>query len=382
MTAVSIRFNAKPWFWLRHAFRPRDFFFQDGTRFSSVHVRTRTLVGLAVGAALLAAWSLFASLQLVLASPQGVADARVTAMRARVARMEAEYAVAKQEAADTAARIEQRQKLLGAVVAGTADPDAVASLLPAEGDLLASSDARALVAPLDRLAREQLALADKARVTADGRYAEMVSKLRRLGLDPSRFRIDTRAGKGGPYEAAGDEAEADPQFRALFLSWKKLDQIQRGVMAIPSQRPVRDIVFSSAFGVRSDPFRGSAAMHSGIDLAGPLGTPVYATADGVVGRAGWASGYGNLVELEHGKGIETRYGHLSKILVRVGQRVKRGDLIAKMGSTGRSTGSHLHYEVRLDGRAVNPLPFLQSADYLASIQRRAKATQVAMGGPE
>jgi murein DD-endopeptidase MepM/ murein hydrolase activator NlpD len=182
--------------------------------------------------------------------------------------------------------------------------------------------------------------------------------------------------------AAGDEAEADPQFRALFLSWKKLDQIQRGVMAIPSQRPVRDIVFSSAFGVRSDPFRGSAAMHSGIDLAGPLGTPVYATADGVVGRAGWASGYGNLVELEHGKGIETRYGHLSKILVRVGQRVKRGDLIAKMGSTGRSTGSHLHYEVRLDGRAVNPLPFLQSADYLASIQRRAKATQVAMGGPE
>ncbi len=102
----------------------------------------------------------------------------------------------------------------------------------------------------------------------------------------------------------------------------------------------------------------------------------------MVGRSSWVNGYGNLVELDHGRGIQTRYGHLSRSMVSAGQKVKRGDLIALMGSTGRSTGSHLHYEVRIDGKAVNPVPFMQSSDYLQSVQRRAAAaTQVAMGGP-
>jgi murein DD-endopeptidase MepM/ murein hydrolase activator NlpD len=134
--------------------------------------------------------------------------------------------------------------------------------------------------------------------------------------------------------------------------------------------------------VRSDPFRGVAAMHAGVDIPGPLGTPIYATADGMVARAERASGYGNLVELNHGKGIETRYGHLSKILVAPNSRVKRGQLIALMGSTGRSTGSHLHYEVRIDGRAVNPAPFLQSAAALVALQNRTLGNSTgAVGGP-
>ena len=103
-------------------------------------------------------------------------------------------------------------------------------------------------------------------------------------------------------------------------------------------------------------------------------------------RAGWNSGgYGNLVKVDHGRGIETRYGHLSAILVRAGQRVTRGQLIGRMGSTGRSTGSHLHYEVRIDGRAVNPIPFMKSTDYLLAMQRNAPAPHsmdaVALGGP-
>jgi len=122
-------------------------------------------------------------------------------------------------------------------------------------------------------------------------------------------------------------------------------------------------------------------MHRGVDLAGPVGTPIYAAADGIVDRAGWANGYGNLVEIDHGKAIQTRYGHLSAILVSPGQRVHRGDLIARMGSTGRSTGSHLHYEVRLDGHAVNPVPFLQSSDYMLAVQKRAGQAEMAMGGP-
>lgn len=177
-------------------------------------------------------------------------------------------------------------------------------------------------------------------------------------------------------------ASGDQKFRALFNSWKRTDDVGQGVIAIPSARPVQNFSFTSGFGVRSDPFRHSAAMHAGIDLAGPVGTPVYATADGIVSYAGWMHGYGNLVEIEHGKAIETRYGHLSKLLVKPNTRVKRGQLIALMGSTGRSTGSHLHYEVRLDGRAVNPVPYLQATDYLVAMQKRTTDSQVALGGPD
>ncbi|MDB5669911.1 MAG: family metallopeptidase [Alphaproteobacteria bacterium] len=193
------------------------------------------------------------------------------------------------------------------------------------------------------------------------------------------------AGIGGTFEAVQPGVAEDASFKALFLSWKKMDQADQSLadqasIAIPSAEPVHGTSFTSGFGVRTDPFRGRAAMHPGIDLAGPIGSPIYATADGTVDRAEWNSGgYGNLVEIDHGHGIQTRYGHLTRYIVAAGQKVKRGDLIAYMGSTGRSTGSHLHYEVRIDGQAVNPVPFLQSAAYLQSVQRRA--TAMAVGGP-
>lgn len=186
------------------------------------------------------------------------------------------------------------------------------------------------------------------------------------------------AGEGGPYQpvqAGAVDQRADAQFRSLFVSWKKLDtQVQpETAIAVPSRQPVENVALSSSFGVRSDPFRGTAAMHAGVDIPGPVGTPVYATADGVVGRAERAGGYGNLVELEHGKGLQTRYGHLSKLLVEPNTRVTRGQLIGLMGSTGRSTGSHLHYEVRIDGRAVNPMPFLQNGDAMLARPHDAPA---------
>ena len=153
-------------------------------------------------------------------------------------------------------------------------------------------------------------------------------------------------------------------------------------ISIPSVHPVQKLAFTSNFGIRSDPFQHTARMHAGVDIPGPIGTPVYATADGVVDRAERAGGYGNLVELDHGKGIQTRYGHLSRIVVEPGTHVVRGQLIALMGSTGRSTGSHLHYEVRIDGHAVNPAPFLTPADYLTAAQTAgAQAIPVSMDGP-
>jgi murein DD-endopeptidase MepM/ murein hydrolase activator NlpD len=212
---------------------------------------------------------------------------------------------------------------------------------------------------------------------AQKRYQFTAHEVKKLGIDPKRF-----TGTGGPFEAVEPIKAGDPKFKQLFMSWKKLDQIEQGTIAIPSTQPVKGSAFTSGYGVRSDPFRGRAAMHAGIDLAGPLGTAIYATADALVGRSEWANGYGNLIELNHGRGIQTRYGHLTRSAVSGGQRVKRGDLIGYMGSTGRSTGSHLHYEVRIDGKAVNPIPFMQSNDYLLAVQRRAAAaTQVAMGGP-
>jgi murein DD-endopeptidase MepM/ murein hydrolase activator NlpD len=246
---------------------------------------------------------------------------------------------------------------------------------------LAAVQAAPAPAELVRMEREVQAMqADVAAIkaAAQQRFQFTANEVRRLGLDPNR--LQANGGVGGPYEPVDPARTADPNFKALFNSWKQLDQLEQGTIAIPSAEPVKGVAFTSAYGVRSDPFRGTRAMHAGIDLAGPIGTPIYATADGIVNRSEYNSGgYGNLVELNHGRGIQTRYGHLSRSMVSAGQRVKRGDMIGLMGSTGRSTGSHLHYEVRIDGKAVNPIPFMQASNYLQSVQRRAAA--VAVGGP-
>lgn len=182
---------------------------------------------------------------------------------------------------------------------------------------------------------------------------------------------------------AAQAAPADAQFSSLFSAWTKLDgpaATARQVAAVPSRKPVDDIRLTSNFGVRNDPFNGSHRMHQGIDIPGALGTPIYATADGIVSRAQWAGGYGNLVEINHGNGLQTRYGHMSKLIALPNQRVVRGQLIGLMGSTGRSTGSHLHYEVRIAGAAVSPIPYLEGTNYELALN--AARTQVAMGGPE
>lgn len=205
-------------------------------------------------------------------------------------------------------------------------------------------------------------------------------------IDPAvlrRIASSSAEGVGGPFEPVGS---GDATFKQLFTSWKKLDSLTSGAIAVPTEKPVRTHQTVSGFGERNDPFNGRRAQHMGIDIAAPIGTPVYATADGVVSEAGWNSGgYGRLIKIDHGRGIETRYAHLSSIGVAPGQRVSRGQAIGRMGSTGRSTGSHLHYEVRIDGRAVNPIPFMKSTDYLLAMQRDgdngSMDNHVALGGP-
>ncbi len=178
--------------------------------------------------------------------------------------------------------------------------------------------------------------------------------------------------------AEGALGAQDTEFRALFADWKSMENRDTGRVSIPSRKPVDSFKLTSQYGFRADPFAGRRARHKGLDMAGPIGTPIYATADGIVGRAQWVGGYGQYVEVNHGGEIQTRYGHLSQILVQPNQRVTKGQVIGLMGSTGRSTGSHLHYEVRIAGNSVNPMPFISSRDYLLAMQDGGK---VAQGGP-
>lgn len=335
-------------------FRDRDLFIHDGSKLRRIRLSAPVQALFFLCLLALVGWSCFSAARMIV----GVEQPSLSVAAERRAQ-----------------QIEQRQELLTAMLAG-ADLTK-AQLAELETLPRGSSD---LDVRLTRAEQIQVAQAAAAARALDARYEHAAAELEKLGITPARLRED---GVGGPFEPA---AKADPTFKQLFMSWKKLDTLQDGAIAVPSEKPVRTAAFTSGFGVRSDPFQARAAMHPGIDLSGPVGTPIYATADGVVVRAGWNSGgYGNLVEIDHGRGIATRYGHMSAVLVQAGQHITRGQQLGRMGSTGRSTGSHLHYEVRIDGRAVNPVPFMKSTDYLIAMQRKASAVPMealALGGPE
>ena len=173
-------------------------------------------------------------------------------------------------------------------------------------------------------------------------------------------------------EAAGPLGDGDKEFSQLFANWKQLEggngsfAAARQAVSVPAGMPVGGVTMSSDYGMRNHPVLGHRRAHKGIDLAGPTGTPVYATADGIVGKAERFGSYGNYIQIEHGGEMETRFAHLSGYNVVAGQRVRKGDLIGYIGSTGRSTGPHLHYEVRIAGEAVDPRPYMvASASELA-----------------
>ena len=188
-------------------------------------------------------------------------------------------------------------------------------------------------------------------------------------------------------QAARPSAQGgDDDFRSLFNGWKSTDNGQlvlnpmtrvAGVpsattyrpssVSIPSRMPVNGAAMTSGYGMRWHPVVGGHRQHKGIDLAQPVGSPVYATADGMVSKADWFSSYGLFISLEHGGNIQTRYGHLSRLNVAAGQSVRKGDLIGYVGSTGRSTGPHLHYEVRIGGLAVNPVSYMQGGARMAEV---------------
>ena len=177
------------------------------------------------------------------------------------------------------------------------------------------------------------------------------------------------SGQGGPLTPVAFSSRGALPSGDIDRANRLLDQMDRlnlyriAAQAAPFAMPVQSNVrMSSGYGYRRDPKTGGRRMHEGVDFAGPVGTPLYATADGVITYAGWQGGYGRLIKIQHQFGIETRYAHLSRINVRVGQKVSRGDRIGDMGASGRVTGPHLHYEVRVGGRSVNPMIYIKAAN--------------------
>lgn len=176
------------------------------------------------------------------------------------------------------------------------------------------------------------------------------------------------SGQGGPltpisFSTSGAAPTAEElRANAILGGLDRMNMYRIAAFKLPFAMPVKDSFrWTSGFGYRRDPKGAGTRMHEGTDMAGSYGTPIYATADGVIVHAGWDNGYGRLVKIKHDFGVETRYAHLSQIRVEVGQRVSRGDRIGDMGNSGRSTGTHLHYEVRLGGDAVNPMTFIKAA---------------------
>jgi murein DD-endopeptidase MepM/ murein hydrolase activator NlpD len=225
-----------------------------------------------------------------------------------------------------------------------------------------------------------------------------------IGASPAFANSSASADIAAPLRAAQAARQQplgnrDEQFKQLFSNWQSLDKtgvpslaavadaadiaassgsaagrnqlvslpVRRAFstpsVSIPSRMPVEGVRLTSDYGLRFHPVLGGRRQHKGVDLAGPVGTPVHATADGTVSKAEWFSSYGLYISLEHGGDLQTRYGHMSRLNVAAGQHVRKGDIIGFIGSTGRSTGPHLHYEVRVAGQAVNPVPYMQADEF-------------------
>ncbi len=264
---------------------------------------------------------------------------------------------------DTAATLD----FLTAALEGTArERDAkAAETLAAQGEILALQDA----IRLDGARNDAIFAKLEEAVTVS---MEPLDKMfRSVGLDPEDLIASVRkgySGQGGPLAPitvstmGGTLTPDETRANAILRDLDEMNVYRMAALRVPLGMPVKASVrWTSGFGGRDDPLGRGYRQHEGQDLAGDYGTAIYATADGVVTYAGWQSGYGRLIKIQHSFGIETRFGHLSQIRVEVGQRVSRGDKIGDMGNSGRSTGTHLHYEVRIGGSAVNPIKFIKAA---------------------
>ena len=335
------------------------------------------MIAAALVAAVACAW--LAAMALMLAAQFGVGGERASlqAREAKVARVEGRVSAYRHDVDHVAADLERRQALIEQMVEGQlgelpaaepADPAAQAARTVAQVSALIPG-----AADLARIEARQTAFVDRLTRLADARATQAETAIRRLGLNPRMMlaRMSDTTAQGGPLLGV------DPSLAQLGRSLARMGALEQGLAAVPHNLPASLEYISSGFGYRSDPFTGEAAFHSGLDFRGPVGAPIFAAAKGRVSFAGVKSGYGNCIEISHGNGMVTRYAHRSAFRAHVGQDVAAGEAIGAIGSTGRSTGPHLHFEVRINDRPVNPRPFLEAT---ADVAQETHGRSAALGG--
>ena len=368
LTAGGFRDRLRSWF------PDREFFMrsQGQVRFIRVSAKVQ-MVGAAIVAALLLVWLL---------SMAGMAVSQYLSTRDRLALLDREAKVATAEsrvaeyrddlqsvAQDLSSRQDALEKMTEVLPDDIKAADTVSD---STGEAAKTVDKVSAALPeaagLAKIEARQLALVERLTRFADHRSAVAAQRIRALGLDPGAMvaRLNDRSAQGGPLiELFGPRKRGiDPRFERLGLSLARMDALERGLAGIPQHTPASLEYISSGFGYRADPFTGGAAFHAGLDFKGPIGAPIFAAATGRVSFVGVQQGYGNVVEVDHGNGLMTRYAHMSAFRARVGQPVQAGQIIGLIGNTGRSTGPHLHFEVRVNDRAVNPRPFLEAAAHV------------------
>ena len=373
---------------LANWFPEREFFMrsQGQVRFIKISSRVQ-IVAASIAVAALLAWAISMA---VMAWSQYSAEAERASLldrEAKVASAEERFDDYSKDIGKVISDLEARQKVIesgmdmlpedireGETVSDSSTEaaetvDKVSALFP-EARSLAQIEAR------------QIAFVERLTRYADRRAARAADAIRQLGLNPEdMLRSADKQAMGGPLEllASSANGDLDPRFERMGLSLARMAALERTLDGIPQVLPASAASISSGFGYRSDPFTRSAAMHSGLDFKGPIGAPIYAAAKGRVSFVGRKSGYGNVVEVSHGNGLMTRYAHMSSFNAKVGQAVEAGDRIGAIGNTGRSTGPHLHFEVRINDRAVNPRPFLEKAPNVLKEARTAGPRQQAGG---
>lgn len=257
--------------------------------------------------------------------------------------------------------------------------EAPASAAPG-GDAAAPAKPAAVGGKVDHVARLRESAARQEQMIASltegaiERTERAEKALMSFGIKPGR---EAQGGPFLPWRTGAAKVKLDPGLKRLASVLQRMEEVEALLMAVPSARPADGMSLTSGFGYRHDPFNGQRAMHAGLDFRGPHGSPIRSAAPGRVSFVGVKNGYGNVVEVDHGHGIQTRYAHLSGFNSRVGQSVQSGDAIARMGSTGRSTGTHLHFEVRVNGTAVNPRRFLEANPHVLEVKAEARSRVLA-----
>jgi murein DD-endopeptidase MepM/ murein hydrolase activator NlpD len=374
--------------WAERLFPERHIYLRSRGETRGYVLSTRKQITLAAAITGLAVWVILASASTLFAVVvKGSSDQEVAEVTSRYERADAELRARYETALarlsqssgsvdELARNIERRHAALTRVMTqfrGVAGAEQ--ALAP---ETIPDDKSRPAIERVLAVRADQERLIGKAETFAHSRAERLRLAFRLAGLDPGAYSgsaTPAALGVGGPLVGADDPKalatilDVDEEFAQRIQNASRdlgaMRSLADAADRIPLSHPTSlDVPQTSGFGVRMDPFTGRPALHTGLDFAGQYMTPIHATAPGIVSFVGVRTGYGNTVEIDHGGGFKTRYAHLQSYSVRVGERVAVGERIGAMGSTGRSTGVHLHYEVWVNGRPENPIRFLKAGDYV------------------